>query len=237
VDVTTETIIQMLKQFGGVLGAVIAAACCLGIPAMLAAMGAVGLGFLINDAYLFPLFAGFVTVSLWFLFGTARRHGGLAPFWVGLAGGVIGVAGLWPPVTGLYPLPVLVYGGLGMLVAGSVWDAWRGRQIAACATGEASTSQAPGQEVDAARRRLVTDAFVNAAFAAGLYGAYKSVQAFSPISQADAAELCYGIAKAGENDCSTAQHACNGQSTVDFAPMDYKLVPKGTCLKLGGKLS
>ena len=231
----TETINQMIKQFGGVLGAGIAAACCLGIPAVLAAMGAVGLGFLINDAYLFPLFAGFVTVSLWFLFGTARRHGSLAPFWVGLAGGVIGVAGLWLLVTGLYPLPVLVYGGV--LVAGSVWDAWRGRQIAACAAEPASISQAPGQEVDAAKRLLVTDAFVIAAFAAALYGGYKSVQAFSPISQADAAEQCYGVAKAGQNDCASALHACNGQSTVDFAPTDFKLVPKGSCLKMGGKLS
>lgn len=227
----------MLKQFGGLLGAGIAAACCLGIPAVLAAMGAVGLGFLVNDAYLFPLFAGFVTVSLWFLFGTARRHGSLAPFWVGLAGGVVGVAGLWLLVTGLYPLPVLVYGGLGVLVAGSVWDAWRGRRIAACATEAASASQAPRHEVDATRR-LVTDAFVGAAFAAALYGGYKSVQAFSRKSQAaDAAEQCFGIAKAGENDCTTAQHACNGQSTVDFDPTDFKLVPKGTCVKLGGKLS
>jgi mercuric ion transport protein len=233
----TETIKQMLKQFGGLLGALVAAACCLGIPAVLTAMGAVGLGFLIHDAYLFPLFAGFVAISLWFLFGTARRHGSLAPFWVGLAGGVIGVAGLWLLVTGLYPLPVLVYGGLGVLVAASVWDAWRARQVAACATEPANTSLAPGPEVDAAKRQLVTDAFVTAAFAAALYGGYKSVRAFSPISQADAAEQCYGIAKAGENDCATAQHACNGQSTVDFALTDFKLVPKGTCLVLGGQLS
>lgn len=232
----TETIKEMLKQFGAMLGAGVAAACCLGIPAVLAAMGAVGLGFLINDAYLFPIFAGFVTVSLWFLFRATRRHGSLAPFWVGLAGGVIGVVGLWLLVTGLYPLPVLVYGGLGVLVAGSVWDAWRGRQIAACATDLVGASQATSQEVDATRR-LVTDAFVTAAFAAALYGGYKSVQAFSPINQADAAEQCYGIAKAGKNDCASALHACNGQSTVDFAPTDFKLVPKGSCLKMGGKLS
>lgn len=238
----TETIREMLKQFGGLLGAGIAAACCLGIPAVLAAMGAVGLGFLINDAYLFPLFAGFVAISLWFLFATARRHGNLTPFWVGLAGGVIGVAGLWLLVTGLYPLPISVYGGLGVLIAGSIWDAWKGRQIAACATEvacatePASAVQNSGQEVDATRR-LVTDAFVGTAFAAALYGGYKSVQAFSPITQADAAEQCYGIAKAGQNDCASAQHACNGQSTVDFAPTDFKLVPNGTCLTLGGKLS
>lgn len=76
----TETFKQLLKQFASLLGAGIAAACCLGVPAVLAAMGAVGLGFLINDAYLFPLFAGFVTMSLWFLFRAARRHCNLTPF-------------------------------------------------------------------------------------------------------------------------------------------------------------
>ncbi len=232
-----ETINEMLKQFGGLLGAGIAAACCLGVPAVLTAVGAVGLGFLVNDAYLFTLFVGFVAISLWFLFRTARRHASLAPFWVGLAGGAAGVMGLWLLVTGLYPMPVSVYGGLGVLVAGSVWDAWRGRQIAACAIEPSSASQAPAQEVDATRR-LITDAFVGTAFAAALYGGYKSVQAFSPTTQAtDATEQCYGIAKAGQNDCTTAQHACNGQSTVDFDPTDFKLVPKGSCLKLGGKLS
>lgn len=236
-DVMTEMIKQMLKQFGGVLGAGIAAACCLGIPAVLATMGAVGLGFLINDAYLFPMFAGFVTMSLWFLFRAARRHGSLVPFWVGLAGGVAGIAGLWLFVTGLYPVPASVYGGLGVLVAGSIWDVWRGRAVARCATEHASASQTPSQEVDTAKR-LMTDAAVSAAFAAALYGAYKSVQAFSPTTQAaGATEQCFGIAKAGRNDCTTAQHACNGQSTVDFDPTDFKLVPKGSCEKMGGKLS
>jgi mercuric ion transport protein len=237
-----ETLNEVLKQFGGLLGAGIAAACCLGIPAVLAAMGAVGLGFLINDAYLLPLFAGFAAISLRFLFGTAQKHGSLMPFWVGLAGGVSGVAGLWLLVTGLYPIPVSVYGGLALLVAGSIWDAWRGYQIAACATeapcatDPARGTQGASHQVDATRR-LVTDAVVGAAFVAALYGGYKSVQAFSPTTEADAAEQCYGIAKAGQNDCTTAQHACNGQSTVDFAPTDFKLVPKGSCLKMGGKLS
>lgn len=43
---------DLLKQFAGLVGAV-AAACCLGISAVIAAVGAVGLGFLIHDAYLF----------------------------------------------------------------------------------------------------------------------------------------------------------------------------------------
>jgi uncharacterized membrane protein len=49
-------------------------------------------------------------------------------------------------------------------------------------------------------------------------------------------EKCYGIAKAGQNDCGTATHGCAGQATVDKDPAEWKFVPKGTCEKAGGKL-
>ena len=49
-------------------------------------------------------------------------------------------------------------------------------------------------------------------------------------------EKCYGIAKAGQNDCGTATHACAGLAKKDKAPDEWKYVAKGTCTKLGGKL-
>ncbi|HSN22456.1 MAG TPA: DUF2282 domain-containing protein [Usitatibacter sp.] len=49
-------------------------------------------------------------------------------------------------------------------------------------------------------------------------------------------EKCYGIAKAGQNDCGTARHSCAGKATRDRDPSDWKLVPKGTCEKAGGTL-
>ena len=52
---------------------------------------------------------------------------------------------------------------------------------------------------------------------------------------ADAKEKCYGIAKAGQNDCGTATHTCAGQAKKDNAPDEWKYVPKGTCEKMGGK--
>ena len=119
---------DLLKQSAGIVGAGIAAACCLGISAVIAAVGAVGLGFLIHDAYLFPIFVGFIALSL-----CARGHANLAPFWLGLGGAVFGAVGLWLLVTGLYPMPWSVYGGLALLVAGSVWDVVNGRRAAACA--------------------------------------------------------------------------------------------------------
>ena len=47
------------------VGAGIAAACCLGVSAVIAAVGAAGLGFLIHDAYLFPIFVGFIALVPW----------------------------------------------------------------------------------------------------------------------------------------------------------------------------
>ena len=50
-------------------------------------------------------------------------------------------------------------------------------------------------------------------------------------------EKCYGIAKAGQNDCGTARHSCAGKASKDNVADDWKMVPKGTCQKLGGKTS
>ncbi|HUL95811.1 MAG TPA: DUF2282 domain-containing protein [Usitatibacter sp.] len=50
-------------------------------------------------------------------------------------------------------------------------------------------------------------------------------------------DKCYGIAKAGQNDCGTARHTCAGKATRDNAPDDWKYVPRGTCGKAGGRTS
>jgi uncharacterized membrane protein len=55
-------------------------------------------------------------------------------------------------------------------------------------------------------------------------------------AQAGDKEKCYGIAKAGQNDCGTAKHACAAQGAkVDKDPTEWKYVEKGTCDKMGGK--
>jgi uncharacterized membrane protein len=50
-------------------------------------------------------------------------------------------------------------------------------------------------------------------------------------------DKCYGISKAGQADCATAKHACAGQNKADNDPMDWKYVEKGSCEKIGGKLT
>jgi uncharacterized membrane protein len=51
-------------------------------------------------------------------------------------------------------------------------------------------------------------------------------------------EKCFGIAKAGQNDCSAADgtHGCAGQAKADKGAADWKFVAKGTCTKAGGTL-
>jgi mercuric ion transport protein len=228
---------ELIKQFSSILGAGIAAACCLGVQVVLAALGAAGLGFLINDAYLVPIFAAFVALTLWLLYRSARAHEYLPPFWLALVGSLVGVIGLWLMVTAFFPTPWLVYLGLAALVAASVWNVANGRRVAARpAAREVSQERPP---INDATRRTI-EAAIGLLVAGGLYGMYKSVQVLSPSAQATAGgdtETCYGIAKAGQNDCATAKHACNSQATVDNAPDDFKYVAKGTCEKIGGKLS
>ena len=49
-------------------------------------------------------------------------------------------------------------------------------------------------------------------------------------------EECYGVVKAGQNDCAVASLGtdCAGTSTADRQADAYLLVPKGTCLKIAG---
>ena len=50
-------------------------------------------------------------------------------------------------------------------------------------------------------------------------------------------EKCYGVVKAGKNDCQTATHSCAGSSKQDAAHDSWVYVPTGTCDKLvGGSL-
>lgn len=51
-------------------------------------------------------------------------------------------------------------------------------------------------------------------------------------------EKCYGVAKAGKNDCAGAKHACAGQSAKDKDANEWVKLPKGTCERLvGGSLA
>jgi uncharacterized membrane protein len=55
-------------------------------------------------------------------------------------------------------------------------------------------------------------------------------------SQAASMDKCFGVAKAGQNDCAglSGLHSCKGSATISYNPGDFKAVPTGTCTKMGG---
>ncbi|RTZ61233.1 MAG: DUF2282 domain-containing protein [Gammaproteobacteria bacterium] len=47
-------------------------------------------------------------------------------------------------------------------------------------------------------------------------------------------EKCYGVAKAGKNDCQTNSSACAGTAKEDNQKDAWIYVPEGTCGKIAG---
>jgi uncharacterized membrane protein len=50
----------------------------------------------------------------------------------------------------------------------------------------------------------------------------------------DTSEKCFGVVKAGKNDCQTANSSCAGTSKKDSQADAWISVPKGTCAKIVG---
>lgn len=74
---------------------------------------------------------------------------------------------------------------------------------------------------------------LQAAVAAALLLAAQSAVSAEPAPPPDV-EKCYGVAKAGKNDCQTAASACAGSSKTDDQPDAWVYVPAGLCAKLSG---
>ncbi|MBA4165315.1 MAG: hypothetical protein C0510_11940 [Erythrobacter sp.] len=69
--------------------------------------------------------------------------------------------------------------------------------------------------------------FVSIALGAGIVA---GVAAAPAVAQKAPMEKCYGVAKAGENDCAAGPGtSCAGTSTRDYQGNAWKLVKKGTC--------
>jgi len=60
----------------------------------------------------------------------------------------------------------------------------------------------------------------------------------SALAQDKGQEKCWGVAKAGQNDCGSNKtaHSCAGHSKMDYDPNDFKVVKTGTCVQMGGSL-
>jgi len=47
-------------------------------------------------------------------------------------------------------------------------------------------------------------------------------------------EKCYGVVKAGKNDCGAHGHSCAGAAKKDGDPNEWIMVPAGLCERLVG---
>lgn len=75
-------------------------------------------------------------------------------------------------------------------------------------------------------RNVIISTAIGSLFALGSLGATAADKA--PV------EKCYGVVKAGKNDCQTAASACAGTATKDGQKDAWIYVPKGTCDKIVG---
>ncbi|MEM8552798.1 MAG: DUF2282 domain-containing protein [Pseudomonadota bacterium] len=65
---------------------------------------------------------------------------------------------------------------------------------------------------------------------AALAGAVAAATSMATIPAQAANEKCYGISKAGDNDCAAGPGTtCAGTSTIDYQGNAWTLVPAGTC--------
>ncbi len=80
-----------------------------------------------------------------------------------------------------------------------------------------------------------TSLAITSAIAAGLFMATANDAVAGPKFKA---EKCYGVSKAGKNDCAAGPGtSCAGTSTVDAQGNAWMFVPKGSCERLvGGSL-
>ena len=77
-------------------------------------------------------------------------------------------------------------------------------------------------------QRLIVSSALASVLALGLAG--------QAAAQGKEKEKCYGIAKAGQNDCAnlSGSHTCAGQAKVDKGVDEWSYVAKGTCKEMKG---
>jgi uncharacterized membrane protein len=78
------------------------------------------------------------------------------------------------------------------------------------------------------RKNAILAAAVGSLFALNAIGTTQATDAQG------AKEKCYGVAKAGKNDCAANGHSCAGQAKSDGNGKEWVHLPKGTCEKIVG---
>jgi len=87
------------------------------------------------------------------------------------------------------------------------------------------------------KHSLAVSSALASAIALGLVGsAGAASHAAKEMGKDTGKEKCYGIAKAGQNDCAnlSGTHSCAGQNKTDNGADEWKYVAKGTCKDMKG---
>ncbi|TVQ85536.1 MAG: DUF2282 domain-containing protein [Micavibrio sp.] len=79
---------------------------------------------------------------------------------------------------------------------------------------------------------MKTTSLLTAAAFAGMMSFVAAGMATDANAQRAEMERCYGVVKAGKNDCGAHDHSCAGQAKTDGDPHEWVMVPKGLCDKL-----
>jgi mercuric ion transport protein len=103
----------------GIGGALFAGLCCLGFPALISVVSAIGLGFLINDTILMPLLGISLLVTLAGLYLGLRHHGSWWAFILGAASAVALFIFIAVAMN-----KVLAYASIAGLVTASFLNVW-----------------------------------------------------------------------------------------------------------------
>lgn len=88
-------------------------------PVYAGVLSALGLSFLLSSAYLLPLTALFLFVTVFTLAFRARAHRGWGPLALGLVAATLILWGKFSSESN-----VLAYAGVGLLISSSLWNSW-----------------------------------------------------------------------------------------------------------------
>ena len=175
---TSRAAYNFVRELAGVGAAVAAWLVCAGVPALIAAFGAVGAGALAQHAYMLPAFAAFLGVSVWLLWRTGRPREELRPFRLALASAVFAVATFWFSLVEIFPFmwwwPYL---GIAGVVGGSAWSFILARQPGNCLD-EMILDVRRQERRGSPARRLALGTLTGVLVAATLYGLHLSVSGF-----------------------------------------------------------
>ena len=93
-------------------------------PAYAGLAGSLGLGFMLETKWLFPLTAVFLLLAVGALAFRARTRRGYGPFVIGSSASAVVLFGKF-----LFHYDAIMYSGIGLLIAASVWNAWPKRKM------------------------------------------------------------------------------------------------------------